>query len=281
MNLSIHYEAVYTYERAASLSPHVVRVFPRMDIFVHVAKAVFTTAPTADVQWRRDLFDNQVATCFFPELLSELPIRLEMEIEVKERNPFHFLLDSGGLHLPCKYTAQEEVLLAPFLRCGKHFPLPAPLVSDVPRPTMETLVTLLQWVHENLAYERRDEGDPFTPEETLRREAGSCRDFGPFFAEVLRRNGVATRLASGFVWEGDRADEDRRSESALHAWVEAYLPGAGWLGMDPTNGVLSDHHFVTTAVGLEHSDIAPVVGTYFARSSIASSLATKLEVQKL
>jgi transglutaminase-like putative cysteine protease len=280
MKLTITYEAIYSYEREASLSPHVVRIFPRTDLFVRVGKTDFATHPTADIQWRRDLFDNLIAYCFFPDPIQVLPFELTLELDVKERNPFHFLLDARGLHLPCDYSEHERWLLTPFLEPGASFPLPDPLEADTPRPTVETLVTLALWVHENLEYERRDEGDPFTPEETLRRGKGSCRDFGPFFAEILRRNGVATRLASGFVWEGDKKAADRRAESALHAWVEAFLPGAGWIGIDPTNGVFCDHHFVTTAVGLRHADISPVAGTYYGNQPISSTLAASLNVNK-
>jgi transglutaminase-like putative cysteine protease len=280
MKLKIRYEAVYTYDEAASLSPHLARIFPRTDLFVQVQKTDFSTHESADVQWRRDLFDNLIAYCFFPEPVKDLPFSLELDLEVRERNPFHFLLDSRGLHVPCDYSGHERRLLAPFLETGPEFPLPSPLAPDAPRPTVETLVNLTRWVHENLEYERRDEGDPFPPAETLQRGKGSCRDFGPLFAEVLRRNGVAARLASGFVWEGDKAPGERRAESALHAWVEAFLPGAGWIGLDPTNGVFCDHHFVTTAVGLSHGDISPVAGTYYGKKAIASTLAAKLEVQK-
>jgi transglutaminase-like putative cysteine protease len=83
------------------------------------------------------------------------------------------------------------------------------------------------------------------------------------------------------VWEVDRSADERRAESALHAWVEAYLPGAGWIGLDPTNGVFCDHHFVTTAVGLAHGDIAPVAGTYYGNEPIASALASRISVEKL
>ena len=280
MRLTIRYEAVYAYAETASLSPHLARIFPRTDLFVQVEKTKFATHESADVQWRRDLFDNLIAYCFFPEPVKDLPFRLDLDLEVRERNPFHFLLDSRGLQIPCDYSGHERNLLAPFLEPGAQFPLPPPLEPDAPRPTVETLVNLTRWVHENLEYERRDEGEPFPPAETLRRGKGSCRDLGPFFAEVLRRNGVAARLASGFVWEGDKAPGDRRAESALHAWVEAFLPGAGWLGLDPTNGVFCDHHFVTTAVGLNHADISPVAGTYYGKKAIASTLAAKLEVQK-
>ena len=280
MKLNIRYEAAYAYGEPASLSPHLARIFPRADLFVKVGTTIFTTHESADVQWRRDLFDNLVAYCFFPEPVKDLPFRLELDLEVLERNPFHFLLDSRGLQIPCDYSSHERTLLAPFLRHGDPFALPPPLAPDAPRPTVETLVTLTRWVHENLEYERRDEGEPFPPAETLRRGKGSCRDFGPFFAEILRRNGVAARLASGFVWEGDKAPGERRAESALHAWVEAFLPGAGWIGLDPTNGVFCDHHFVTTAVGLNHGDISPVAGTYYGNHPIASGLTAKLEVQK-
>ena len=280
MKLTIRYEAVYAYDEPASLSPHLARIFPRTDLFVQVEKTNFSTHESADVQWRRDLFDNLIAYCFFPEPVKDLPFHLELDLDVRERNPFHFLLDSRGLHIPCDYSAHERSLLAAFLDPGPAFPLPSPLAPDAPRPTVETLVTLTRWVHENLEYERRDEGEPFAPAETLRRGMGSCRDFGPFFADILRRNGVAARLASGFVWGGDKALEERRAESALHAWVEAFLPGAGWIGLDPTNGVFCDHHFVTTAVGLNHADISPVAGTYYGKKPIASSLSAQLQVQK-
>ncbi len=280
MRMSIRYEAEYSYAEPASLSPHLIRVFPRTDLFVKVSKTAFSTHDSGDVQWRRDLFDNLIAYCFYPEPVKDLPFVLELELEVRERNPFHFLLDSRGLHIPCDYTEDETRLLAAFLEPDSSVSLPAPLAPEAPRPTVETLVTFNRWIHENLEYERRDEGDPFPPEETLRRGRGSCRDFGPLLAEALRQNGVAARLASGFVWEGDKDPSERHAESSLHAWVEAYLPGAGWLGMDPTNGVLCDHHFVTTAVGLRHTDISPVAGTYYGKKTIPSTLVTRLEVQK-
>ena len=280
MKLSIQYLAVYQYETPASFSPHVARIFPRTDLFVRVARTGFSTDGSADVQMRRDLFDNVIAYCFYPEILQELPFRLEIELELEERNPFHFLLDSGGQSIPCGYSNGERSLLAAFLVPHLPFDAPGPLAAAPSRQTVETLVTMNSWIHENLAYERRDEGDPLSPEETLRRGCGSCRDFSVLFADALRQNGVAARLASGFVWEGDKEADERRAESSMHAWVEAYLPGAGWIGMDPTNGVFCDHHFVTTAVGLRHADISPVGGTYYGNKHIASTLVTKLEITK-
>lgn len=280
MKLTIHYAADYDYEEPVSLSPHLARIFPRTDLFVNVERRMFSTAETADVQFRRDLSDNLIAYCFFPEMVKLLPFRLELELEVEERNPFHFLLDSRGLHIPCDYSDAERAVLGAFLETSGSVRFPAPLAPDGRRPTVETLVTLNQWVHENFAYERRDEGDAYSPAETLARGAGSCRDFAVLFAEVLRCNGVAARLASGFVWEGDRPEAERRAASAMHAWVEACLPGAGWVGLDPTNGVFCDHHFITTAVGLQPVDVSPVAGTYYGKKRVASQLSTRLNIEK-
>jgi len=280
MKLSIHYKALYRYEADVSLSPHIARIFPRADLLLKVNSSNFSSASSADVQLRRDLFDNVVAHCFFPKHIQDLPFALDLEIEVEERDPFRFLLDARALNIPCQYTEDEQAILSAFLKCGSDIALPAPLAPAAARPTIETLVGMNQWIHGNLAYERRDEGDPFVPQVTLERGSGSCRDFAALLAEALRQNGIAARLASGFVWEGDRAEEDKRSESAMHAWVEAYLPGAGWLGMDPTNGSLSDHHFITTAVGLRHADVSPVGGTYFGNQVVKSHLETSLEVRR-
>jgi transglutaminase-like putative cysteine protease len=101
------------------------------------------------------------------------------------------------------------------------------------------------------------------------------------FADVLREQGVAARLASGFLWEDDSPDSPRRAENAMHAWVEAYLPGAGWLGFDPTNGVLCDHHFLVTAVGITPQDISPVAGHYYGNKTIASTLETALSITEI
>lgn len=280
MKLRIDYRAEYHYEKPVSLSPHIVRIFPRADLFVHVERKEFATLASADVQFRRDISDNLVARCFYPENAADLTFELHMDLDVAERNPFHFLLDQRALNLPCAYTPSEQAVLAAFLRFNQPLALHSPLAPDGQRPTVETLVAMNQWIHENIAYERRDEGDPFEPAETLRRGAASCRDVAVLLAEVLRLNGVAARLASGFVWEGDREDGERRAESAMHAWTEAYLPGAGWIGLDPTNGALTDHHFITTAVGLEPADVSPVSGTYFGKEFVASTLSTALEVRR-
>lgn len=277
MNLAISYQAEYRYDAPASLSPHVLRILPRPDVLVRVERQTLTTVENAMVQYRRDLFDNIVATCFFPDEMSTLTIRLEIVLDVCERNPFDFLLEPRALRIPCEYTADERRILAAFLRPLQPAGLPGPL-SLASRPTVDGLVAMNRWIADTIRYERREDGAPLSVTETLARGRGACRDVAVLLAEALRHNGVAARLVSGYLFEGDAASADRRASGALHAWVEAYLPGAGWLGLDPTHGVLCDHCFVPTAVGLTPFDIAPVSGTYYSDATVDSTLATTLSV---
>jgi transglutaminase-like putative cysteine protease len=281
MKLKITKETLYTYEDLVSLSPHTLRIYPRVDLHFKVDQFHLQTNSDAQIQYRRDLHDNLVAYCFYPNTSNRLGFRTTIELSVKEKNPFQFLLDSHGLKIPCHYKDEELAVLAPYITMAENAKLPSPLAPSIPRPTVETLVNINSWIIENIAYERRESSHRHTAAEILKRGSGSCRDFSTLLAETLRQNGLATRLASGFVWEGDKPKEEKKASSSMHAWVETYLPGAGWIGMDPTNGVLCDHHFVTTAVGRTESDIAPVNGSYYSNKPVTSSLVTRLFLEKL
>lgn len=279
MKIAIRYRADYHYETPVGFSPHLVRIFPRQDPAVHCERMAFSTAPDAVVQHRLDLFDNLVGRCFFPQPREHLPFHLELDLVLQPKNPFHFLLDEHALTLPFLYTPQELRVLTPYLERGESFPLPPELSPSAhPRPTVDGLTAMNTWVHQNITYERREDGDPHPPAETLRRRSASCRDFAVLFAEILRIHGVAARLVSGFLWEKPDPDTPRRAENALHAWVEAHLPGAGWVGLDPTNGLLCDHHFLATAVGLLPADVAPIVGHYYDHQTVRGWLDTALAI---
>ena len=152
MKLKIKKESLYNYAEPVSFSPHHVRIFPRVDLFVKVERVVFETAPGADVQYRQDLFDNLIAYCFYPKTGLELPFRLELDLEVKEKNPFHFLLESTGFKIPPEYRPDRAEILDPYLRPEGGCKLPDPLAPTVPRPTVETLVNFNHWIYENIAY---------------------------------------------------------------------------------------------------------------------------------
>ena len=279
MKLAIEYRADYRYERRVSLSPHVVRLFPRDALQARVVSMDFVTNESGSVHWRHDLFDNVVAQCFYPREEDRLVYQLHAVISVEERNPFGFLLDSRALHLPVEYSPREREVLGAFIESGKT-EMPSALRPMVGSEIVNALVAMNQWIHANIAYERRDEGEAHEPAETLRLRRGACRDTAVLLAAALRMQGLAARLVSGFLWESASDSAGRKAESSLHAWTEVYLPGAGWVGLDPSSGVLVDHHYLATAVGIVPSDISPVSGLYFGREAIPAKLETSLGITR-
>lgn len=279
MNLHVRYRAEYRYAGKVSLSPHIVRLFPRDALQASVRSFRFATNQRGSTHWRHDLFDNVVAQCFYPREEDRLVFEFDAEISVGERNPFGFLLDSRALQWPVEYDAREREFLAPFMRAAQT-ELPAALRPMSGSETVGTLVGMNQWIHNNIAYERREEGEPLVPAETLRLRRGACRDTAVLLAAALRAQGLAARLASGYLWESVTDPAERKAEGALHAWTEVFLPGAGWVGMDPSNGVLADHHYVSVAVGITPDDIAPVKGLYFGDTAVPHTLETRLEIAR-
>ena len=279
MKLSIEYRAEYRYEGKVSLSPHIVRLFPRDALQARVCSFRFATNPHGSTHWRHDLFDNVVAQCFYPREENRLVFEFDAEIAVEERNPFGFLLDSRALQWPVEYEVREREFLAPFMRAAQT-ELPAALRPMSGSEIVGALVGMNQWIHANIAYERRDEGDPHPPAETLRLRRGACRDTAVLLAAALRAQGLAARLVSGYLWESASDPVEHKAEGALHAWTEVFLPGAGWVGMDPSNGVLADHHYVAAAVGIVPDDIAPVKGLYFGDRKVPHRLVTTLEITR-
>jgi transglutaminase-like putative cysteine protease len=166
-------------------------------------------------------------------------------------------------------------VLAPYLKADE--PVELPFWKAESKPTLTAVMELNASLFSHLAYERREEGAARSPRETLRMGSGACRDFALLLAEVLRTQNMAARLASGFLSEFGA--NEKRAEGALHAWTEVYLPGAGWVGMDPTNGIFCNHNHIVTAVGLTPDDIAPMAGTYFADTTVPAAMSTSLEME--
>jgi transglutaminase-like putative cysteine protease len=282
VRIAVRYSARFEYAHDASFSPHRVRLFPRHELFINIERIAFSTHSSANLQYRHDLFDNLTAICVYPDPLDALEFKLDFEASVHPWDPFKFLLDSHAFKLPFDYRPDEAAVLAPFRRKRFKTPaLPAALTPASSRPTVEALVEMNSWLHENIEYERREKGDAFPPRTTLARQKGSCRDFAVLLAEVLKIHGLAVRLVSGYLWEDKSGTGPEHAQNAFHAWVETYLPGAGWVGLDPTNGILCEHHFLATAVGLSPDDVAPLVGHYYGKEVIASVLTTSLDIALL
>jgi transglutaminase-like putative cysteine protease len=283
VKLRIRYQTAYSYDRAVSFSPHDVRLFPRHDRFSRVRRLDFKTDPATNVRFARDVFDNTVASCFFPEASAELQLHLVLDLEIDEKDPFHFILENSAVELPFAYDPEILDVLEPYRkrRTSDNLTVPgwtAP-TADKKHNTVATLADLNRLLHESLGYERREEGAARSPAETLRAGSGACRDIAVLLAELLREMGLAARLVSGYLRESDT--ETRRAEGSLHAWTEVFLPGAGWVGLDATNGIFCNHNFISAAIGLTPSDITPISGGYFHKEEIPNRMTSSLELINL
>ena len=283
MKVGIRYETTYRYGDEVGFSTHDVRLFPRSSCHVRVSSFDFKTKPGATIRFFRDVFDNVVAACIFPARATELQLQLALDLKLKEKDPFHFLLENSAVDLPFAYEASSLPMLAAYRerRTLGDLEVPGwqPPTHEKQAPTVATLVALNKAIHDSIGYERRAEGAARPPVETLRMRRGACRDVAVLLAEILRQMGLAARLVSGYLRETDPAS--RRAEGSLHAWTEVFLPGAGWIGMDATNGVLSNHNFISAAVGLTPADVTPVSGSYYHRETIPSQMTSRLELINL
>jgi transglutaminase-like putative cysteine protease len=279
VKVEIVYQTQYAYREPVSLSPHLYRLFPRAERHLSIQRAHFQTNLDATVHFRRDLFDNEIASCFYPEPTALLAIELHLALTVEEKNAFAFILAPHAVELPFTYEPGEEELLAPYLARAELDELPFWSMPPLPQPTVPTLTALNRALYDHITYVRRERGAPQDPAETARSRQGACRDFAVLMAACLRRLGVAARLVSGYLFEAPGTD--RRAEGSLHAWTEAYLPGAGWVGFDPTNGILCNHHHISTAVGLTPRDIAPVVGRYFHARTVPAQMSSMLQIREI
>ncbi|MBA3961091.1 MAG: transglutaminase family protein [Chthoniobacterales bacterium] len=283
MKLGVRYETSYRYAAPVRFSRHELRLFPRGDVFTRVLRMKFETNADAHVRFGRDVFDNCVAACSFTDPAAELRFGLELDLELEKRNPFDFLLAPEAATMPFSYPVELQRVLAPYQLAPHDTALEIPHWTapniDHPRPTVSTLVQLNERLHECVSYERREEGPARPPNETLRIGKGACRDVALLLAAVLRQNGLAARLTSGFLREAD--PESRRAEGSLHAWTEVYLPGAGWVGMDPTNGIFCDQNFIIAAAGIEPGDVTPIDGYYYQRGVTEARMTCRLELVSL
>lgn len=283
VKLGVRYETAYRYPAPVSFSAHEIRLFPRVDVFTRLLRLRFETNDHAQVRFGRDVFDNCVATCSFAEPATELRFQLELDLELEKKNPFDFLLAPAAVAIPFAYPAALRRVLAPFHHPKPNRPLEIPgwkwPQADSPQPTVTTLVKLNERLHECVGYERREEGPALAPRETLRRGRGACRDVALLLAAILRQMGLAARLTSGYLREAE--SESRRAEGSLHAWTEVYLPGAGWVGMDATNGIFANHNFIAAAVGIEPADVTPIDGSFHPPQGAGARMTSRLELVTL
>lgn len=271
IHVALKHVTQYRYDRLVGLSPQVLRLRPAPHCRTRVLSYSLTVEP-ADyfLNWQQDPFANYLARLTFPGKTRELKITVDLVAEMAVYNPFDFFLESSAENYPLQYDENLAHDLAPYLAREPATPRLADFLASVDtreQRTVDFLVELNRRVHKEVRYLIRMEPGVQTPEETLVRGAGSCRDSGWLLVQALRHLGLAARFVSGYLIQltPDVKSLDGPSGTEvdftdLHAWCEVFLPGAGWIGLDPTSGLMAGEGHIPLAATPEPGSAAPVTG---------------------
>ena len=271
IHVALKHVTQYKYDRLVSLSAQVLRLRPAPHSRTPILSYSLTVEPADHfINWQQDPFANYLARLNFPTKTREFKITVDLVAEMAVYNPFDFFLEPDAEEFPFTYDDGLARELAPYRVCDKATPRFAEFLSRVdvrPQCTVDFLVGLNQQIHKEINYLIRMEPGVQTPEETLTRNAGSCRDSGWLLVQALRHLGLAARFVSGYLIQLkpdvralDGPSGAQTDFTDLHAWCEVYLPGAGWIGLDPTSGLLAGEGHIPLAATPEPGSAAPVTG---------------------
>ena len=272
MRVRVKHLSRYRYGRPAALGPHLIRLRPAAHLRADLLSYNMEIKPDCEIRWQHDPWGNRLARLTFPERdrVSELRVEIDAAFDIHPVNPFDFYVDDRCETLPFVYPDGLASEIAPFVEPPPLGPSLAAFVESLPLAGYVTdyLVSLNRRVAETVRYTIRPESGIQTSEQTLTRQCGSCRDSAQLLVDVLRSRGIAARFVSGYLVqladEGNIPDEAKgvdRDVVDLHAWAEAYIPGAGWVGLDGTSGLLCGEGHIPLTCTVTPALAAPISGT--------------------
>ncbi len=271
IHVALNHVTHYRYDRPIQLGPQVVRLRPAPHSRTRILSYSMRVEPTTHfINWQQDPQSNYLARLVFPKPTTFFRVEVDLVAEMAVMNPFDFFLEPSAEKFPFKYEPELLVELAPYLTKAPATPAFAAYLASIDlteRPTSGFLMDVNQGLQKDIAYLIRMEPGVQTPETTLVNRSGSCRDSGWLLVQLLRHLGLAARFVSGYLIQlkADVKSLDGPSGTEidftdLHAWCEVYLPGAGWIGLDPTSGLYAGEGHIPLACSPEPSSAAPISG---------------------
>jgi uncharacterized protein (DUF2126 family)/transglutaminase-like putative cysteine protease len=277
IRVALNHKTRYTYDRPVMLDPHTVRLRPAPHCRTPILSYSLRVTPADHyINWQQDPFSNYQARLAFPKATRELLVEVDLVAEMVVINPFDFFVDESAERYPFRYEPALAVELAPYLERLPVGGRLGTLIEEVrtrhcrgnPR-SVDVIVAVNQELQQRLRYDIRMEPGVFAPEETLERGHGSCRDYAWLAVQLLRNLGFATRFVSGYsiqlvadVKALDGPSGVSADATDLHAWAEVYLPGAGWIGLDATSGLLAGEGHIPLACTAAPSTAAAISGAF-------------------
>jgi uncharacterized protein (DUF2126 family) len=271
IHAALNHVTHYRYDRLVNLGPQVIRLRPAPHCRSKIISYSLRVEPEGHfINWQQDPFANYQARLVFPEQTKEFKVTVDVVMDMAVYNPFDFFLEPDAEEFPFSYCAELKQELIPYLSPDPVTPLVQAYLDKIdrtPRRSVIFLVDLNTLVHKDIAYTIRMEPGVQTPEETLTLGSGSCRDSAWLMVQLLRNCGLAARFVSGYLiqlkpdvkaLDGPSGTEVDFTD--LHAWCEVYLPGAGWVGLDATSGLLAGEGHIPLACTPQPSSAAPIEG---------------------
>ncbi len=275
IRVALHHKTSYRYDRPVNLSPHQVRLRPAAHSRTPIHAYSLTVEPAEHfINWQQDPYGNYIGRFVFPKPTRELSFTVDLVADMTVINPFDFFVEKSAETFPFAYEDTLRQELAPYLHLDPAGPLLQDWIARLrteclahPMSTSDFLVAVNQRLQADIRYLVRLEPGVQSPEETLQLRSGSCRDSGWLLVQILRHLGLAARFVSGYLIQlvADQKPLDGPAGTDhdftdLHAWTEVYVPGAGWIGLDPTSGLFAGEGHIPLACTAMPSSAAPVTG---------------------
>ncbi len=271
IRVAIRHKTEYRFDRSVALSPHLIRLRPAPHARTPIHQYSLRVEPGEHfLNWQQDPFGNFVARYVFPEKTRRMVIDVGLVVEMVTINPFDFFVEEYAERFPFDYPRQLRKELKPYFECTESGPRLLDWLAAVPDdggPVVDFLVGLNHRLQQDIGYVIRMEPGVQRCEETLELGKGSCRDSAWLLVQILRHLGLAARFVSGYLVQlaPDQESLDGPSGPAedftdLHAWAEVYVPGAGWIGLDPTSGLFAGEGHIPLACTPDYVSAAAVTG---------------------
>jgi uncharacterized protein (DUF2126 family) len=272
IRVALNHTTSYTYDRRIGVGPQTIRLRPAAHCRTPIPSYSLEIEPEGHfLNWQQDPHGNFLARAVFPDPIDHLSFSVNLIADMTVINPFGFFVEEAAEDIPFDYAPELKSDLAPWLvvdNNGKEFDAYFKTVDQKPRRTIDFLVDLNYRLSEDIEYLIRMEPGVQSCKETLTKKSGSCRDSAWLLVQLLRRCGLAARFVSGYLIQlvADQKSLDGPSGpeedfTDLHAWTEVFLPGAGWIGLDPTSGLLAGEGHIPLACSPQPTAAAPITGT--------------------